>query len=755
MLRKLPLVMVIAFMLPLAVSAQKLLHKANKQYRFNHFELAIETYREFLAQEPGHLEARSKLADSYRMNNDLTEASEIYRNLVSIENIDPEVIKQYGHVLMKKGDYENAKYYFNIYSVYNPIVGEHYEMSADFAHHVYEQPHEYDIELMDLNTDHSDFGAAFLGDNLIFSSFRNDIKYESRGKAEVLNGNILYKAKLDKDLKVEEVTCLRNGIAEKKNIGPVTYNSKGQMVVFSRNKIKNGGAHVSGDDSNHSLYVARLQGEGDWKDEHSFRYNEFGTSTAFPSLAFEGNALYFASNRVGGYGGYDIYVSYLKSEGWTYPQNLGPTINTPGNEITPHFTDEVLYFASDYMHGMGGYDIFKSYVNNGMWTQPQNMGNGINSPGDDYYPAVKKGSEMIAFSSNRLGGKGKDDIYLAYPAQKKELADVAPPAAVRLDAIEAYQNPMARTVSNVTQPLTITVLNPPSEAKQSNVAVTQVEESKSVDTRNELVTEVVVTKSQDALVEEVTVKNSTKVEEEPKQVNTKKEEKTEVITTEKPQAYVIPDFKSVSAKAAPLNLDISQAKRVAIGDLLPTQKVYFIQLAALYRSQGNLDKFMHLNSFGNLYKVYKSNSTKIKLGYYYDWSEASAILKKVKSEGYADAFITKDNLDQVSLELMVANDTQSHFDNYTSAPVSATSSKKTYKIRLASYEDPIWFDIAKAKDLGQIEQWTKGGWTIFILSGYSSYDEADLARIKAVNKGFADAEVVLDNNGILERLQKN
>ena len=83
------------------------------------------------------------------------------------------------------------------------------------------------------------------------------------------------------------------------------------------------------------------------------------------------------------------------------------------------------------------------------------------------------------------------------------------------------------------------------------------------------------------------------------------------------------------------------------------------------------------------------------------------------------------------------------------------ASRNSYKIRLASYEDPIWFDIDKAKKLGKIEQWTKGDWTIFILGGYNTYQAAEEARVKAVNKGFADAEIVIDNNGILERLTQN
>jgi len=238
-----------------------------------------------------------------------------------------------------------------------------------------------------------------------------------------------------------------------------------------------------------------------------------------------------------------------------------------------------------------------------------------------------------------------------------------------------------------------------------------------------------------------------------------------------PESYKIPNYKVISAKRAPLNLDLGDARRVALGEILPASNVYFIQLAALSKSTGNVNQFKSLSKYGNLYKVFKSTSTKIKLGYFLDKSEASSVLKNVKANGYKDAFITKDDLGELQLELIVANEQQNtSYTSYDSPGSSKTAndnnrgdnqytlhntSRNSYKIRLASYEDPIWFDIEKAKQLGKIEQWTKGSWTIFILGGYSTYEAAEQARIKSVNKGFADAEIVIDNNGILERLRQN
>ncbi len=848
---------------------QKILHKANKQFDLKHYHEAIDSYKKTLEKHPDILEAKSNLAEAYRMTNQLTLAVEAYATIMPEEFLNPIHIRNYGVTLMKMAKYTEAHYQFELYKIYNPQEAQHYQLSCEFAHHLYRQNNSFEIELVGVNTPNSDFGVAFIDDRLIFSSFRNDVELSDNAKktGQKLTGNMLYVAELDNDLRADNVRFLRSSIAEKKNIGPISFAPQVGKCAFTRNKIKNGGAHVTGDDSYHSIYIADLKENGDWNNERPFRYNEFGTSTGFPSLAFDGSALYFASNRVGGFGGYDIYVSYWKDESWTYPENLGSDINTPGNEITPFFNGEDLYFASDFHHGMGGYDIFHSLVKGGQWTHPENMANGINSPADDYYPTIKEGSEGIFFSSNRLGGKGMDDIYLAMPVEIADFVEGSEfvPNAVALAAIQsdvdlgAY-NPTAKAVAN-TDEMQITLLNPaPVEqethtdpkinelsaanlereeeelmtwgfAESNQTATTKqaqrkdvviytlptsvpnniwsqsdvIIKSKSVKIRTTTLatqldqyiaqmeeeelgsipaSEQVLTTQLTMDVADTAIDNTPLFENaqvKSQQIEPTQKDVASVEIIEKPTSYKIPNYKAISASRAPLNLDLAGAKRVALGEILPASNVYFIQLAALSRTSGNVNKFLTLAKFGNLYKVFKSSSTKIKLGYFLDKQEARTVLKSVRMSGYKDAFITKDDLGSLQIELIVANDNQK--DSYTSYDSSIKPSTRTttnfqssapstntmasneyslnnkgrnsYKIRLASYEDPIWFDITKAKQLGKIEQWTKGSWTIFILGGYSTYADAEQAMIKAVNKGFADAEIVIDNNGILERLKQN
>ncbi|MDR0790087.1 MAG: hypothetical protein LBO06_04765 [Bacteroidales bacterium] len=110
--------------------------------------------------------------------------------------------------------------------------------------------------------------------------------------------------------------------------------------------------------------------------------------------------MFFASDRAGGYGGYDIWQINLFNP-YSQPINLGNKINTAGNEVTPFFIDSVLYFASDTHYGYGGYDIFSSQCESGKWQSPVNLMPPINSTANDLYPVIVKPNQRGYLTSNR------------------------------------------------------------------------------------------------------------------------------------------------------------------------------------------------------------------------------------------------------------------------------------------------------------------------------------------------------------------
>lgn len=149
-----------------------------------------------------------------------------------------------------------------------------------------------------------------------------------------------------------------------------------------------------------------------WHKDGPFVYNTKGGTDMHPALSADGKVLFFASDRPGGYGGTDIYYSTRTENTWSLPVNLGPLVNTPGNEMFPFLSTEGrLYFASDGLAGLGGLDVFTVLLKDHMPAEkPKNMGRPVNSSKDDFGFIFNPANSKGYFSSNRAGN---DNIYIA------------------------------------------------------------------------------------------------------------------------------------------------------------------------------------------------------------------------------------------------------------------------------------------------------------------------------------------------------
>ncbi len=156
---------------------------------------------------------------------------------------------------------------------------------------------------------------------------------------------------------------------------------------------------------------------GEWSQIRSVgdKINQPGSWESQPSISADGQTLYFVSDRAGGFGGYDIYRSVKDSSGgWEAPVNLGIVINSGSNEKSPfiHPDGKTLYFSSDGLMGLGGYDIFfTKWDEHGNWSKPKNIGYPINSPGDEVGFFVSTDGTQGFFASNKYNGKGGWDLY--------------------------------------------------------------------------------------------------------------------------------------------------------------------------------------------------------------------------------------------------------------------------------------------------------------------------------------------------------
>lgn len=179
------------------------------------------------------------------------------------------------------------------------------------------------------------------------------------------------------------------------------------MIIYRTNENLTGG----------DLYITYLVNDNWSKPEKLSK--EINTEYQEPSacITADGNTIYFSSNRPDGYGGKDLYrVKRLPTGDWSLPMNLGPNVNTRYDEDAPFLLEEsgILYFASNGHHTIGGYDIFRSYDDNGVWSVPENLGYPVNTVDDDLYFSIASDGKVGYYSSERVDGHGGQDLYKVY-----------------------------------------------------------------------------------------------------------------------------------------------------------------------------------------------------------------------------------------------------------------------------------------------------------------------------------------------------
>ena len=255
-----------------------------------------------------------------------------------------------------------------------------------------------------INTEFAEYSPSFSNDKLYFVSNRVSEKiYSGTGtpftdlfevKTRGANVDLNSLKKLDDNINNEKV-----------NEGSITFSEDGMYMIFAK-----GNDGKSSGRNNVDLYWSRFR-RGGWTNPRLLNVNTSRSWDSTPYLSKDGKTLYFASNRSKGYGGTDIYKANVNRRGrWINIQNLGPEINTPGNELFPSVTEDGrLYFSSDNHEGFGGLDIFVATRRGGKITI-SNPGKPLNSRGDDFGVNPYNPTRGF-FTSNRDGGKGDDDIY--------------------------------------------------------------------------------------------------------------------------------------------------------------------------------------------------------------------------------------------------------------------------------------------------------------------------------------------------------
>jgi len=244
----------------------------------------------------------------------------------------------------------------------------------------------YAVQKLSLSSPYYDeFGPSLRGDTLIFCSNQENefllTHHDGRNKGLF---NIL-QARLDPQGEGMKPTVLSRALVTPFNDGPAAISPDGQHLVYSRNQEVQARRRNVFELSNRlGLYFAD-EINGEWVSAGDFPHNHPEYSITTPCYSPDGRSLYFASDMPGGFGGSDLYRSEWKDGGWTEPHNLGAGINTSGNEAYPFIAvNGVLFFASDGHEGLGGKDIFLSRFEEGQWMSPIHLAPPLNSEEDDF-----------------------------------------------------------------------------------------------------------------------------------------------------------------------------------------------------------------------------------------------------------------------------------------------------------------------------------------------------------------------------------
>ena len=376
----------------------------------DNFKQGIETLQQAVKIDSTFEDAYLSLAGMYGEIKNYQSAIDNYekaKNIDSVYFIDYTL--SYSINLAGKGEFEKALNAINVFlSIPNLNEssirsGEYrkkcYEFAVDYAKKHPQNNYKFEPRNLgdSINTEVPEYYPTITidGSKLVFTrrvNNNNEDFYESEWK-----GDHWSKAK-----------SLEGNINTNMNEGAQNISQDGQWLIFTGCNFPNGFGSCD-------LYISYLDKNGWSTPENLGRTinTEFWESA--PSLSPDKRDLYFASNRPGGYGGNDIYVShYLANGRWSQPENLGPEINTIGDESTPfiHADNQSLYFTSSGHLGYGNNDLFVSRKDsNGKWGRPENLGYPINTIEDEGSMVISADGKTAYYASDRADSRGKLDLY--------------------------------------------------------------------------------------------------------------------------------------------------------------------------------------------------------------------------------------------------------------------------------------------------------------------------------------------------------
>ena len=391
---------------------------AEEKQRIGEYYDAANMYRKLYAKtKPDERDMRAYVA--YRMGicyqkiNDMTRATSSYLNALRYDYPDSLLNLRLAQTYHQAGRYGDAINYYNKFLSQNPgsTTAANGLKGCELAAEMKENPTPYLVRKMDIfNSRFGEFSPALTGDNydkLYFSSSR--VKKINKDSVSMITGlptNNIFLAEKDEKDAWKKPTELEDAINTDFDEGTPSISSDGNTMYYTYCKSDQISSRTA------EIYMSTRSGAAWGSGTRVNLIKDSITSIGHPAISPDGKYLYFVSD-VSGYGGKDIFRARIVGlSDFGGIENLGPQINTDGDEMFPYARDSVtIYFSSNGHPGMGGLDLFKATMDSlGVW-HVENMGAPVNSMADDFGITFEGQKEKGFFSSNRNDARGYDHIY--------------------------------------------------------------------------------------------------------------------------------------------------------------------------------------------------------------------------------------------------------------------------------------------------------------------------------------------------------
>lgn len=380
--------------------------KADRYFDQFLYAAAAEAYEKIVKEDSSSFKAMERLAICYDKLNDSQKAEKWLSKICKDTLADAEDIKLFAQVLAENGKYNaSARWYQKYLSLVSDPYASNTVSSYGKIEAFYADSSFYTLKVFEANSTASDFSPAFYKDGILFCSARTAEK-------KTLTYGWDNSAFIDLYFANEggaSVANIGKPVNSALHEGPASLSVNEDTLYFTRNNFSANRKNTSKEGVVKLKIYYTVLSDGEWQKEEEFSLNSDEYSTGHPAITNDGK-LFFVSDRPGGFGGTDIYYTTRLRGQWLTPVNLGDLVNTPGNEMFPFVAENGdLYFASNTQAGLGGLDIFCSKFENGKFSPPKNLGYPVNTSRDDF-GLIIKGNRGF-FSSNRGNNPKDDNIY--------------------------------------------------------------------------------------------------------------------------------------------------------------------------------------------------------------------------------------------------------------------------------------------------------------------------------------------------------